>query len=100
MRRGFGLIGLLVTVIVVATVGVIAYQAGWSEGFAQHLPAGTTAPAPGQYPYYYGGAPLLMFGLIYGLMVFLFFVWVFFLLLVFGARVGRRTGPGWSDGHR
>ena len=44
MRRGLGFLGLLVTIVIIAVVGVIAYQAGWSDGFAQHLPqAGTTA---------------------------------------------------------
>ena len=56
MRRGFGIIGLVLTLIVIAAVGVIAYQVGWSDGFAQHVQAatngGTTAVAP--YPYGYG----------------------------------------------
>ena len=39
MRRGFGLIGALVTVIVLVVVGAIAYNIGWSEGVNTHLPA-------------------------------------------------------------
>ena len=83
MRRGFGLIWLVVTVIIVATVGVIAYQAGWSEGFGQHLPAadGTTGVAP--YPYYYGYGPHF-FG----------FGWIFGLL--FGMWGGRGGYGGWK----
>ena len=41
MRRGFGLIGLVVTAILLTIVGVIAYNIGWSDGVATHLPAGT-----------------------------------------------------------
>ena len=29
MRRGLGFLGLLVTIVIIAVVGVIAYQAGW-----------------------------------------------------------------------
>ena len=52
MRRGFGLIGALVTVIVLVIVGAIAYNIGWSEGVNTHLPA---AAQGGGGPYYYGG---------------------------------------------
>src|SRR5205807_114495 len=58
MRRGFGLIGLLVTAIVLVIVGAIAYNIGWSEGVATHLPANTVAGdgAPYYYgPHYWGG---------------------------------------------
>ena len=44
MRRGFGLIGLVLTAIVLAVVGVIAYNVGWSDGLATQVPAGTVAP--------------------------------------------------------
>jgi len=43
MRRGFGLIGLLGTVILLVIVGAIAYNVGWSEGVNTHLPAATQA---------------------------------------------------------
>ena len=46
MRRGFGLIGLVVTAILLTIVGVIAYNIGWSDGVATHLPAGTAAIRP------------------------------------------------------
>ena len=76
MRRGLGFLGLLVTIVIVAVVGVIAYQAGWSDGFAQHLPAAGTAAAPAGYPYYYGGPHFFGFGWIFGLLFFLFFIWL------------------------
>jgi hypothetical protein len=95
MRRGLGLIWLLVTVIVIATVGVIAYQAGWSEGFAQHVPEGTTAVAP--YPYYgYYGPHFFGFGWIFGLLFFLFILFVISRIVMFG-----RWRGGWGyGGHR
>ncbi|HEV2218864.1 MAG TPA: hypothetical protein VGV88_15020 [Candidatus Dormibacteraeota bacterium] len=95
MRRGLGFLGLLVTIVIVAVVGVIAYQAGWSDGFAQHLPAasdGTAAPAP-YYPYYYGGPHFFGFGWIFGLLFFLFFIWLLFRIVGF-AMWGRRWGYG------
>src|SRR6202165_1939829 len=54
MRRGFGFIGLLVTVIVLVIVGAIAYNVGWSDGVNTHLPAVTQA-GDGTPTYYYGG---------------------------------------------
>ena len=95
MRRGLGLLGLLVTVVIVAVVGVIAYQAGWSDGFAQHAPA-TGAAAPAGYPYYYG-PHFFGFGWIFGLLFFLFFLWVIFRLAGF-AFWGMRGMHGWGYG--
>lgn len=94
MRRGFGLIWVLVTAIVIATVGVIAYQAGWSDGFAQHAPSAAVG-TPYPYPYYYGayGPHFFGFGWIFGLLFFLFFL--FFLVRL--ARFGR-WGGGWGHG--
>ena len=98
MRRGFGLIGLVVTAILLAVVGVIAYNVGWSDGVATHLPAGTAA-AP---PYYYGYGPHFWgggFG-IFGIFWLLFIVFGLFWLLRF-AFFGRRFwGGGWGYGHR
>src|SRR5487761_78484 len=74
MRRGFGLIGLVVTAILLTIVGVIAYSLGWSNGVATHLPAGT-AVAP---PYYYGYGPQWGFG------IFGFFWFLFVLFILFG----------------
>src|SRR3954465_11221057 len=95
MRRGFGIFALVVTAIVIAVVGVIAYQAGWSDGFAQHVPQGT--PAPGPYPYYgYGFGPHIFgFGWIFGLLFFLFIGFIFFRVVAFGLFGGRR---GWGYG--
>lgn len=105
MRRGFGLIGLVVTVIILAVVGVVAYQLGWSDGFAQHAPAlpatgdgGTTTVAP--YPYYYGwyGPHFFGFGWIFGLLFFLFLVFIFFRIVAFGLFGGWRRGWGYGRG--
>jgi hypothetical protein len=93
MRRGIGVLWLVLTTIFVAVVGVIAYQAGWSEGFAQHVPAvdGTTAVA--QYPYYYGYGPHFFgFGWIFGLLFFLFILFLIFRV----ASFGRWAGRGWG----
>ena len=97
MRRGLGFLGLLVTIVIVAVVGVIAYQAGWSDGFGQHVQqAGTAAtPAPGYYPYYSGGPHFFGFGWIFGLLFFFFIVWLF-ARLAFG--FGRWGGRGWGYG--
>lgn len=98
MRRGFGLLGLLVTVILLVIVGAIAYNIGWSDGVNTHLPAATNSGgAP--YPYYYGYHP---FGFGFGL-----FGLFWFLLIIFGlfwlfrlAFFGRRFwgGGGWGYG--
>ncbi len=92
MRRGFGLIGLVVTVILLTIVGVIAYNVGWSDGVATHVPTGTeVAPA-----YYYGYGPHWGFG-IFGFFFFLFVLFILFGLLRF-AFFGRmyRGGGGWG----
>jgi hypothetical protein len=94
MRRGFGLIGLLMTAIVVTVVGVIAYNVGWSDGLATHIPAGTAA-AP---PYYYGYGPH-MFGWGFGIFGFFWFLFILFVLfslfrLAFFGR--RHWGGGWG----
>src|SRR2546423_381731 len=94
MIRGLGFLGLLVTIAIVAVVGVIAYQAGWSEGFAQHAPqAGSTAAPAGYYPYYYGGPHLFGFRWIFGLLFFFFIVWLFAPLAV-GFGPGGHPGRG------
>jgi hypothetical protein len=96
MRRGFGLIGLLATAILLVIVGVIAYNIGWSDGVATHVPEGTTV-AP---PYYYGYGPHAFgwgFGF-FGFLWFLFVVFILFSLLRF-AFFGRRFwGGGWGYG--
>jgi hypothetical protein len=103
MRRGFGFIGLLVTLIVLTIVGVIAYNVGWSEGLASHVPEGTAA-AP---PYYYGYGPHF-FGAGFGLIWFLFILFGLFFLLrlaFFGRRHwggggwGYKGGPGYGMPH-
>jgi hypothetical protein len=99
MRRGFGIVGLVVTVLVIAVVGAIAYQAGWSDGYSQHVPEGTQAVAP--YPYYYGGfygPHWFGFGWIFGLLFFLFLGFVFFRIVAFGLFGGRRRGWGYGRG--
>src|SRR5579859_3412693 len=97
MRRGLGILSLLVTVVIIAVVGVIAYQAGWSYGFAQHVPQGTTAAAPYPYYYYGYGPHFFGFGWIFGLLFFLFLSFVFFRIVAFGFLGWRR---GWGYGGR
>jgi len=91
MRRGFGLIGLVVTAVLLAIVGVIAYNIGWSDGLATHVPAGT-AEAPAYYGY--GPHP---FGWGFGILWFFFIVFGLFWLFRI-AFFGRRHwgGGGWG----
>ena len=99
MRRGFGILGLVVTLIVIAVVGFIAYQVGYSDGIAQHLPEGTsTAVAP--YPYYGGfyGPHVFGFGWIFGLLFFLFLAFIFIRIVAFGLFFGGRRGWGYGRG--
>jgi hypothetical protein len=94
MRRGFGILGLVVTLVVIAAVGFFAYQVGYGDGFSQHVPEGSTATAVAPYPYYYGYGPHFFgFGWIFGLLFFLFFLWVIFRIAGF-AMWGRRWGYG------
>src|SRR3989454_8400443 len=92
MRRGFGLVGLLATVILLVIVGAIAYNVGWSDGVNTHLPAGTTTPVAGPY-YGYGFHPFFAG---FGILWFLFILFgIFFLLrLAFFGRMWR--GGGWG----
>ena len=99
MRRGFGIFGAVMTLLVIAVVGFFAYQIGWSDGLAQHVPDGTTAVAP--YPYYYGfggfGPGHWVFGL-FGLLFGLFFLFFFLRILAFGLFGWRRGWGGWGYG--
>ena len=96
MRRGFGLVGVIVTLTLLVIVGAVAYNIGWSDGVNTHLPAGTTAPAP----YYYGGFHPLFAG--FGILWFLFILFGIFWLfrLMFWGFGGRRMwghyGRGWG----
>jgi hypothetical protein len=101
MRRGFGLIGLVVTAIVLVIVGVIAYNIGWSDGLNTHLPtaANGTTVAPG--PYYYGGYGPHWGGAggifpLFGFLWFLFVLFVIFALVRF-AFFRRMWGGGGGD---
>src|SRR5207247_4546295 len=90
MRRGFGLIGALITVIVLVIVGAIAYNIGWSEGVNTHLPAAAQGNGA---PYFYGYHPFFAG---FGILWFLFILFgIFFLLrLAFFGRMWR--GGGWG----
>jgi len=102
MRRGFGLAGVLVTLILIVIVGAVAYNIGWSDGVNTHLPAGTTAPAP----YYYGFHPFFAgFGILWFLFILFGIFWLF--RLAFWGFAGRRMwgygrgSGGWGgDGPR
>ncbi len=77
---------------------MIAYQAGWSDGFAQHVPQGTAAAGPYPYPYPYGGyygPHFFGFGWIFGLLFFLFFLFIVIRIARF-ARWGGGYGRGWG----
>jgi hypothetical protein len=95
MRRGFGLIGFLVTLIVLVTVSAIAYNIGWSEGLGTHVPE-SAAAAPGYYGYGWHGG----FGF-FGIFFFLLFIFGIFWLLrlaFFGRMMMRGGGWGYKGG--
>jgi hypothetical protein len=98
MRRGFGLIGLLATIIFVVIVGVIAYNIGWSDGVNTHLPAATNDGTVA--PYYYGhwgGPGFGFFGIFWFLLILFGIFWLF--RLAFWGFAGRRMmGGGWGYG--
>ncbi len=97
MRRGFGLIGLLVTAIVLVIVGAIAYNIGWSDGVATHLPANTVSGdgAPYYYgPHYWGGG-FGLFGIFWFLLVLFGLFWLF-RIAFFGFGMRRMMGGGWG----
>jgi hypothetical protein len=96
MRRGFGLLGLVLTVIVLVGIGAIAYNIGWSQGVGTHLPEGATAPPPGYY-YGYGFHPFGFFGILWFLLILFGLFWLF--RLAFWGFAGRRMmGGGWKGG--
>lgn len=97
MRRGLGFLWVVLTAVLVAAVGVISYQAGWSAGLATHLPEGAAAAAP----YYYYGPHFFGFGFLwfFGFLLFLFLLFGLFRAASFG-RMGKGYG-GWGyGGHR
>ena len=96
MRRGFGLIGALVTLIVLVVVGAIAYNIGWSDGVGTHLPAGTAA-APGPYYGYGMHGWFAGFGILWFLLILFGIFWLFRLAFWgFGARRMWSYGRGWG----
>jgi hypothetical protein len=98
MRRGFGLLGVVLTLIVLVVVGAIAYNVGWSQGIGTHLPEGSTAPPAGYYGY--GFHPFFAgFGILWFLLI-LFGVFWLFRLAFFGRRWhgGGYGGRGWGYG--
>ncbi len=92
MRRGFGLLGLVLTVIVLVGIGAVAYNIGWSQGVGTHLPEGATAPPPGYY-YGYGFHPFFAgFGILWFLVI-LFGIFWLLRLAFFGRKWGGWYGP-------
>lgn len=99
MRRGFGILGLVATVILLAIVGVVAYNIGWSDGVSTHLPA-ATGGAPAYYYYHgphYWGVGFGFFGILWFLLIVFGIFWLFRLL--FWGFMGRRMWMGgWGYG--
>jgi hypothetical protein len=91
MRRGFGLIGLVLTGILIAIVGVLSYDAGWSAGAATHVADGAAAV-----PYYAYAPHFFGFGL-FGFLFFLVLLFVLFRIAGFAMGWGR---GGWGYGGR
>ena len=101
MRRGFGLIGLLVTLIVFVIVGAVAYNIGWADGVNTHLPAAANDGAANTPPYYYGYGfhPFFAgFGILWFLLILFGIFWLF--RMAFWGFWGRRMfmGGGWGYG--
>lgn len=100
MRRGFGLLGLLGTVILLVIVGAVAYNIGYSDGLSTHLPA--VANGDGAPSYYYGygrpfGFGFGFFGILWFLLILFGIFWLF--RLAFWGFAGRRMmGGGWGYG--
>ncbi len=102
MRRGFGILGLVLTAIVLVVVGAIAYNIGWQDGVNTHLPAASGAAngEPGGYyygPHYWGGG-FGFFGILWFLLILFGIFWLF--RMAFWGFMGRRMwmGGGWG-GH-
>ena len=100
MRRGFGLVGLLVTVILFVIVGAIAYNVGWSDGVNTHLPAATQGDGG---PYYYGphywGGGFGFFGILWFLLIVFGLLWLFRIAFFgFGRRMMGGGGWGYKGG--
>ena len=99
MRRGIGLVGALVTLIVLVVVGAIAYNIGWSDGVNTHLPAGTQgAVAPGPYYGGFGFHPFFAFFGIFWFLLILFGIFWLFRLAFWGFAGRRMMGGGWGPG--
>jgi len=83
-------LGIIVTLVIAAIVGVGAYQLGVAQGLAN---TGTAvAPAYYYHPFFFGG-----FGFLFPL---LFIFFIFFLLRgAFWGGWGRRYGGGWGHGY-
>ena len=89
MRRGFGLIGLVVATVLFVIVGVIAYNIGWSDGVNTHLPAATNDGTVAPYYYGYGFHPFFAgFGILWFLLILFGIFWL--LRLAFFGFWGRR----------
>jgi hypothetical protein len=104
MRRGFGIAGALVTLVLLVIVGVVAYNIGWSDGANTHLPATAQgAVGPGYYygPHFFGGG-FAIFGIFWFLLILFGLFWLFRLAFWgFGARRlwGYGRGGGYGPGH-
>lgn len=98
MRRGFGVLGLVATVILLAIVGAVAYNVGWSDGVNAHLPAATNGGSAYYYGPHYWGAGFGFFGILWFLLILFGIFWFF--RLVFWGFMGRRMwmGGGWGYG--
>src|SRR5437879_4521721 len=80
-------IGIVLTLLIAAIVGVGAYQLGLSQGLAT---TGTAvAPAVYYHPFFFGG-----FGFLFPLL----FIFLVFALIrgAFWGGMGRRYGGGWG----
>lgn len=100
MRRGFGLIGLLATIVFVVIIGVIAYNIGWSDGINTHVPAATNGGTVAPY-YGYGhfwGPGFGFFGIFWFLLI-LFGIFWLFRIAFWGLGARRFMGGGWYGRH-
>ena len=94
MRRGFGIAGFLATVILLAIVGVVAYNIGWSDGVNTHLPAATQGDGAPAYYYGYGFHPFFAgFGILWFLLILFGLFWLF-RIAFFGFGMRRMMGGG------
>jgi hypothetical protein len=104
-RRGLGIIWLLLTLVVVAGVGIFAYQAGLAVNLS-HAPAAAGGAAVPAYAYYgpwawgwgFGFGAFHLIGILFFVLLLLFLLRFAFRPRGWGGWAGYRQGPWQGQG--